>query len=124
MAKTAVAVPPPRKNKPVAGAATLEDVRAEALALPHTLERASRGGPAFYAKKKLFAWFLKDGCSVGLKVPLPLRKSLVKQDPETFFVLPQDRAAAKVVVRLGSVTPLKIRELVARAWRTAVSGAQ
>ena len=45
------------------------------------------------------------------------RAALLQEDPETFFVTPHYESYPGVIVRLATVQPDQLRELLTEAWR-------
>lgn len=56
---------------------------------------------------------------VVVKVDRSERPALLQQDPETFFVTPHHEGYPGVIVRLSTVRPDQLRELLTEAWRIA-----
>lgn len=98
---------------------TPDTVRQLALALPKAEERKSYGTPAFFVKKKIFARLLEDGDSVVIKIDLDRRDVLMKSDPETYFITEHYRNYPLMIVRLSTVDPTDLSELLKDAWQIA-----
>ena len=103
----------------MAGPVTSQTVRELALALPEAQEGPSYGTPAFRVRRKLFARLLEDGESVVVKVDFGEREALTAMQPETFVVTPHYRNYPMVIVRLATVDPDELGELLTEAWRRA-----
>jgi hypothetical protein len=58
---------------------------------------------------------------VFVKAPPAEREALLREDPSTFFVTPHYANAPGVIVRLSTVDPDALRELLVEAWRTVAS---
>jgi hypothetical protein len=101
----------------VAAVTTVADVRGLALALPDTSEKPCYGTPGFYVRKKLFARVKEDGESIVVKVDFGEREALVSEQPETFVVTDHYRNYPMVIVRLATVDPAELAELIEEAWR-------
>jgi hypothetical protein len=52
-----------------------------------------------------------------IKIGYEERAALVQQDPETFIVTPHYQNYPGVIVRLATVSPDQLRELLTDAWR-------
>ena len=96
---------------------TFDTVRALALALPETAEGRSYGTPAFRVRGKLFARLREDGEHLVVKVDFVERDALIAEEPATFAVTPHYQHAPMVLVRLVTVDPDHLRELLVDAWR-------
>jgi hypothetical protein len=59
----------------------------------------------------------EDEVFVIVKVDRDDREALLHQDPDTFFVTPHYRDYPGVIVRLATVQPDQLRELLVDAWR-------
>jgi hypothetical protein len=96
---------------------TVEDARRLALGMPEASEKPCFGTPGFYVRKKLFARVKEDGESIVVKVDFGEREALVSEQPETFVVTPHYADYPMVIVRLPTVDPEELRELLTEAWR-------
>ena len=101
-----------RKAKPV----TFDTVRQLALVLPGVEEGTSYGTPAFRVGGKLFARFHQDGESLVIKVEYAAREVLMGADPETFYITDHYRSYPWMLVRLSTVHPDALRDLLEEAW--------
>ena len=54
---------------------------------------------------------------VVIKVDFVEREALLHEDPKSFFVTPHYQSYPGVIVRLGTVDPDVLRELLTEAWR-------
>jgi hypothetical protein len=97
---------------------TFDGVRALAFALPETEEGLSYGTPAFRVKGKLFARLRDDEELLVVKVGFGEREALMAEDPVTFSITPHYQNAPMVLVRLATVDPEHLRELLTEAWRS------
>jgi hypothetical protein len=98
--------------------ATPDDVRAVALSLPEVTERPSYGTPGWRVRDRLFARLRDDDTVLALHVVDEQDKAaLIAGAPEKFFTTPHYDGYAMVLVRLASVEPAELRELLADAWR-------
>ena len=109
-----MAIPGPMpKKRPV----TYETVRQLALALPEVQDGTSYGTPACKVKGKLFVRFHQDGESLVVRVEFPERESLLKADPETFYITDHYLNYPWILVRLANVREDQLSELLKQAWR-------
>ncbi len=99
------------------GPVTYETVREIARALPGAVEGTSYGTPAFHVGKKLFVRKHQDGESLVVKIDFEQRKMRINADPETFFITDHYLNYPWVLVRLATVEPDDLRELLQDAWR-------
>jgi hypothetical protein len=104
---------PARKNAPM----TFEQVRLLALALPKAENGTSYGTPAFKVRGKLFARLHQDGESLVVKIDPGERTMRMKADPETFYITDHYLNYPWVLVRISSVDPYDLRDLLEDAWR-------
>jgi hypothetical protein len=111
--------------------ASWNDVRRIALSLPQTEELLSRGRRQWRVKDKLFAWERPLRASevelLGASAPrgailaarvehLVAKEALLADDPRVFFTTPHFDGYPAVLVRLGRISALDLRELVTEAW--------
>lgn len=97
---------------------TLDTVRALALALPETDEGLSYGTPAFRVKGKFFVRLREDGELLVVRVSPSEREALIAESPETFSVTAHYQDYPLVLVRMESVEPDHLNELLIEAWRS------
>ena len=102
-------------------AATVDDVRAVALGLPRTTEHLIHDRVKFRVGRIVYAALSRDEEWLGFAFPKEERAALVAADPER-FALPResDLRYHWVLVRLATVDPDEVRELVEDAWRMVV----
>ena len=94
-----------------------ETVRKLALGLPEAVEQETWGTPTFRVRKRIFVMFSDDGKEAWVKSTHDEQRALIAMDPETFFVPPYVGPGGWVGVRIGTVDPGEMRELVTEAWR-------
>ena len=94
-----------------------EAFRAAALALPEAVERETWTA-TFRVGDKMFAALWPDELTACLKSTLAEQAELVAERPETFSVGYLGKYGW-VLVRLSTVDPGELRELLAEAWRRA-----
>ncbi|MEO5898519.1 MAG: MmcQ/YjbR family DNA-binding protein [Ilumatobacteraceae bacterium] len=101
---------------------TLDDVRRLALALPQTSEKSMYRTPGFYVGKKAFGRIREEGDVLVLwMASLEDKEALLAADPDVFFTTPHYDGHASVLVRLTTVAPDELEELLADAWRVRAS---
>jgi hypothetical protein len=110
---------PPSSGKD--GPVTFETVRRIATGLPGVVEGTSYGTPAFRAGKTLFARQHQDGASLVIKIEPDQRAMRMRADPETFFITDHYRNYPWMLVRLATVDPDDLRDLLEEAWRLGAS---
>ncbi len=116
--------------------ADLDDVRRIALDLPESaeVENGHRGGRGWRTKAGLFVWERgpsgadltslaalgrewPDGVVVGVRTDgLDGKEALLASLPDALFTIPHFDGYPAVLVRLNSVDPQLLRELVTDAW--------
>ena len=106
--------PRPRKNT---NPMTFEQVRSLALALPKVDDATSYGTPAFKVAGKLLARLHQDGESLVVKIDPGERAMRMKVDPETFYITDHYLNYPWILVRMASVDPDDLRDLLEEAWR-------
>lgn len=107
----------PRSRRSKVNAVTWDVVRQLALALPGVEEGTSYGTPAFKVNGKLLARFHQDGESLVIKVEYAPREVLMGTNPKTFYVTDNYRCWPLMLVRISSVDPDVLRQLLEEAWR-------
>lgn len=98
---------------------THDDIRAIALALPETSERASYGGrPSWRTTTRMFTWIRDDPEALVVWVESEDEKlALIEAEPEKFFTTSHYDGEPIVLVRLDAVDDQEARELVTESWR-------
>ena len=98
---------------------TWDDVVAAGLALPGVEVSTSYGTPALrVGGKHMCRLRPEDGGVLALRVTdMGEREALLQGEPETFFTTPHYDGYPYVLVRLKSVDPEELGELVEEAWR-------
>lgn len=96
---------------------TFDLVREIARGLPEAEEGTSYGTPAFRVRKTLFVRQHQDGESLVIKVEPDHRAFRMKVDPETFFITDHYRDTPWMLVRLSTVAPDDLRDLLEEAWK-------
>ena len=101
---------------------TIESVRELALTLPRSYEVLVRDRVKFRVGQLVYLAFSRDEQMMGFAFPKEERDGLVAAEP-TKFLLPKpvDLRYNWVVVRLGAIDEVEMRELVVDAWRMVVS---
>src|SRR5271163_4755217 len=108
---------PKRKRSDETGPVTFEKVRMLALALPKAEEGTSYGTPAFKVGGTLFVRLHQDGESLVVKIDKNERSMRIKAEPETYYITDHYRNYPWILVRLASVEPDDLRDLLEEAWR-------
>jgi hypothetical protein len=96
---------------------SFEAVRQRALALPGVEEGTSYGTPAFKVRGKLFVRLHQSGDSLVVRIEADERAMRMRADPETYYITDHYRDYPWVLVRLCSVSPEDLGELLEDAWR-------
>ena len=97
-------------------------------ALPGTEQGRLHDNPAVRVRGKLVAYLPSNRRSrpdhaadheefLVVKTDFAERAALLEQDPETFLVTPHYQDYPGVIVRLATVRPDQLRELLTEAWR-------
>ncbi|MFJ2367700.1 MmcQ/YjbR family DNA-binding protein [Microbacterium sp. NPDC087665] len=120
--------------------ATLDDVRAIALALPGAEEKVGghTGEPAWRLKSGQFAWMRgprprgtdlrqlaelgrqwPDGPVLGIRVgSLEEKEALLAAEPDALFTIPHFDGYPAVLARLDNIDRERLGEIIADAWLT------
>src|SRR6267143_4682342 len=101
------------KTNPV----TFETVRQIAQTLPGAEESTSYGTPAFKVKGKLFARQHQDGKSLVVGVDFEEREEMMSAAPEKFYITDHYLNYPCMFVRMGTVRPDELRDLLIGSWR-------
>ena len=96
---------------------TLRTVRRLALALPEVEERPCCGTPGFRVRGKFLARLREDGETLVVRCGDDERDFRMQSDPGTFFTTDHYRGYPHVLVRLASVRPADLRDVLEHAWR-------
>lgn len=99
--------------------ANWETVREIASALPEAEESTSYGTPAFKVRGKLFVRFHQSGESVVILISIEEREALMKLNPETFYITDHYTCWPYMLIRLATVKPDDLRNLITESWRRA-----
>ena len=106
------------KRKRPSHPATWETVQAIARTLPGAVEGTSYGTSAFHVRKKLFVRLHQSGESIVIMIDLAEREALMTLDPETCFITDHYLNYPAMLVRLATVRPKALRELIEDSWRS------
>jgi hypothetical protein len=96
---------------------TADELRRVLLALPEAEERETWGHPTFRIRDKMFAALSDDGRQASVKATRQEQAALVAAAPETFGVPAYVGRHGWVSIRLATVDPTELGELVVEAWR-------
>lgn len=97
---------------------TYDEVRAIAMSMPGTEERASYGGqPSWRNKKRMFTWIREDPEALVVWVESEEDKlALIESEPAKFSTTPHYDGHPIVLVDLGAVDEQEARELITDSW--------
>jgi hypothetical protein len=100
----------------------LRRVRRICARLPETTEKLSHGEPTFFVQKKVYAMFANnhhnDGhIAVWIPVPPGLQPTLLKTEPEKFYMPPYVGARGWVGVELNAISDEELAFHLLEAWR-------
>ncbi|MGH2604280.1 MAG: MmcQ/YjbR family DNA-binding protein, partial [Dehalococcoidia bacterium] len=90
-----------------------------ALTLPEAEEGPSYDTPGFRVRGKLFAWLREDGELLVVRIDRGEREALIAEAPLVFLVTPHYESYPFILVRLDTVDPEHLQELLIEAWRLA-----
>lgn len=111
-----------RKSVPPSGDEAVRRVRRICTALPQTTEKLSHGEPTFFAGKKVYAMFSNnhhnDGhIAVLIPVPPGLQATLIKTEPDKFYMPKYVGVRGWVGVELDAVSDGELGLHLCEAWR-------
>ena len=95
----------------------MADLRKLALSLPDVIEKETWGHPTFRVRNKMFASMAADATSGTVKSTMDEQQALTQSEPDTFFVPAYVGVHGWIGIRLDSVDPEELDELVTEAWR-------
>ena len=100
---------------------TIDAVRELALSLPRSYEALVRGRVKFRVGRIVYLAFSRDEEMMGFAYPKEARAALIASEPDK-FVMPKisDQRYNWIVVHLGAIDDVEMRELVLDAWRMVV----
>lgn len=98
-------------------AATPDDVRAVALALPEATERPAWDMACLRVRDKIFASMPPEEDWVAVRLAPGENTGLAAERPEVFSVPHHYRNSTMVVVDLAAVDRAELAELLTEAWR-------
>jgi hypothetical protein len=96
---------------------TLEELRQLALSLPEVEERETWDEVTFRVRDKIFVVMSPNEPEAGIKASLEDQDMLISLHPSTFAVAPYTGRFGWVTVKLSTVDPNLMRDLVIKAWR-------
>jgi hypothetical protein len=99
------------------GPVTYETVREMVRELPGAVEGTSYGTPAYRVGKHLFVRKHQDGESLVVKIDPDQRAIRMRADPEAYYITDHYRNYPWMLVRLSTVDPDDLRDLLQDAWR-------
>jgi hypothetical protein len=109
--------PRPRGTVNPSRGVSFEQVGVAARAFPGVEDSTSYGTAALKVRGKLLARLHQSGDCFVLRAELLDREILMQSDPEVFFITDHYRDYPWVLVRLASLEPGALPELLERAWR-------
>src|ERR1043165_7582232 len=112
----------PARRRPSSTGVTFDTVREIAQDLPGAEESTSYGTPAFKVKGKLFARFHQGGEALVVSVDFDQREEMMNTSPKKFYITDHYLKYPWVLVRMTSVTPDELRDLITGSWRRVTSG--
>ena len=101
---------------------TFDTVRDIARTLEGAEESTSYGTPAFKVKGKLFVRFHQGGEALVVSVDFEQREEMMQTSPEKFYITDHYLKYPWVLVRMSSVTPEELRDLLIGSWRRVTTG--
>jgi hypothetical protein len=100
---------------------TVHDVRAWALALPHTEEHLIRDYVKFRVGRIVYATVSPDETILGFGFPREERAALIASEPGRFLLeRPSDQRYNWIDARMRALTLDEAREFITDAWRMVV----
>lgn len=100
---------------------TIDDVRELAAGLPRSYEALVRDRVKFRVGRIVYLAFSRDETMMGFAFPKEEREALVASEPDKFMMpKPRDMRYHWVVVCLGAIDAVEMREIVLDAWRMVV----
>jgi len=100
---------------------TAREVGRIALSFPGMEEGTTYGTPSFRVKGRFLARIDEKEEALILKVDFDRRDALLQEDPETFYITDHYVGYPMVLVRLATVQPRILRELIEEEWRRVSS---
>lgn len=110
------------RSKKSATGVTFDTVRDLARELAGAEESTSYGTPAFKVKGKLFARFHQGGEALVVSVDFDEREEMMRTSPDKFYITDHYLNYPWVLVRMSSVTPDELRDLLIGSWRRVTTG--
>jgi len=96
---------------------TYNVVRKLALAMPGVEDSRSYGTPALKVRGRLLARLKEDGRTLVVIVDFGMREALMQAEPGTFFITDHYLNYPAILVRLATVRPARLREILRHGWR-------
>lgn len=106
----------------MAGAVTIDDVRAITAPFPRSYEAEVRGGVRFRVGRIVYAAFDKGNDRLmGVAFPKEMRAGIVGGEPDKFRLPGKNELRYNwIVVDLDAIDLVELRELLEDAWRMVV----
>ena len=105
-------------------AATIQDVRRIAMALPDVVEGVCHGTPAFYLRNKLMLRLRDDFETLVVRLPIQEREHLIEAEPDIFSITDHYQNYPAILVSLPYVSLTRLAELIEEDWRRLASKKQ
>jgi hypothetical protein len=103
---------------------TYEDAVRLALALPDVEEATSYGTPSLKARGRFLARLKEDGVTLAVRCPFELRQTLLRDEPEVFYLTDHYRDYPAVLVRLPRIQKARLEVVLRQAWEAVVGPTQ
>jgi hypothetical protein len=98
---------------------TFETARKIAMSLDNVVEGTSYGTPAFKVGGTLITRLHQDGDALVVRTDSEQRTELMAADPETYYITDHYLNYPWILVRMATVHPDALRDLLRGAWRLA-----
>jgi len=105
-------------------AATIQDVRRMAMALPDVVEGLCHGTPAFYLRRKLMLRLRDDYETLVVRFPMEERDELLEAEPDIFSVTEHYQNYPAILVSLPNVSLTRLQKLIEDGWGRLASKKQ
>jgi len=90
-----------------------------AMKLPGMEISSSYGTPSLKVKGRFLSRLKEDGETFALRIAFVVRDHLLRTSPETFFITDHYRDYPAVLIRLATIDPVVLEQLLEDAWREA-----
>jgi hypothetical protein len=107
----------PAPLSPAALLAAFEPVRRAAVGLPEVEEGTWYRTPSLRVRGKSFTRLREDGETLVVLVDFDSRDSMLRLQPEVFYLTDHYRNYPAVLIRLSAIRRPQLREVLADSWR-------